>query len=868
MIEIKDELKDWLIDATDDIRIDEVKFKKEAQLKKIKGTANYHGYAFEYDVWKLFLSLGPNYISNPNKKAEYRLKDIPTAVMASKDHQNDLVAYFDKHIFIIECKSTETKNGKTFPELQNDAHDTFALLQIKNRRIKNLHQKDFIPIHSICTSGYKINEDEQSNCLNKRKVLIITEEIRDYISTVKEVSGSKEFSFNQLLGRFRSGKADYGKKHIRAFTSKSGYKKKHNVYTFSISPKEMIPISTVSHQAASKSYDSKEMINSHYQRLLTKKRIEQVSEFLEKSHQPFPNNILVNYRGKKRLQFKHDNENEPESHQEILGNLPGTLTIDACPGTFHVIDGQHRLFGYTGVKKKPGGIRDTHRVLVTAFENLNVEEEADVFLDVNTNAKPVKPGLVMEIEYSTEKVFKRNLATSIVFKLRRNEDSSLKNLILEAEGKGRPLSPKDLQSSLLECKTLLGSDIFNGYFWNTDGGKDWSDLEETSERIYQHLNTLLSRIKSENKNIWHPNKQHNSQDKNGVLQNIIVGGLFIAVDRITEDALNKKDRPYLNQITPYCDKNYYSLISEGLKKDDAKTINDKMLQVSYWFGSGKSGQKNVADSYIYRYLSQTGVRFANGFIEIHFDPEKSPEEMEQIRREEKVLGKRITKEARKKILVKYNRITKGKRYSNAIKRIAKYSYIKHDHLAGDPWSAIVMQDKELKKDLHRKKTLHEDEIEIGGPDIAKLSPWRKLEAPELFTILSNPNLINNAIPAGSPNERPTRRKVTKAYIWNNLTIFLDQPYPHNIEQPKDSSPLWKEGFEYINLFYKYRSLSDGKLTGGGLDEAHSDEISTLEYMKPQFHIFDNYETKFKKMSKRIADIFEEEEDLLEEIMNT
>jgi hypothetical protein len=63
-------------------------------------------------------------------------------------------------------------------------------------------------------------------------------------------------------------------------------------------------------------------------------------------------------------------------------------------------------------------------------------------------------------------------------------------------------------------------------------------------------------------------------------------------------------------------------------------------------------------------------------------------------------------------------------------------------------------------------------------------------------------------------------------------------------------------------------LSDGKLTRGGLDEAHSDEISTLEYMKPEFHIFDNYETKFKKMSKRIADIFEEEEDLLEEIMNT
>ena len=110
--------------------------------------------------------------------------------------------------------------------------------------------------------------------------------------------------------------------------------------------------------------------------------------------------------------------------------MPGTLIIDACPATFHVIDGQHRLFGYTGVKKKLNGvgIRDTHRVLVTAFENLNVEEEADVFLEVNTNAKPIKPGLVMEIEFSTERVFRRNLATSVVFKLREGKNREIRNI--------------------------------------------------------------------------------------------------------------------------------------------------------------------------------------------------------------------------------------------------------------------------------------------------------------------------------------------------------------------------------------------------------------------------------------------------------
>ena len=100
----------------------------------------------------------------------------------------------------------------------------------------------------------------------------------------------------------------------------------------------------------------------------------------------------------------------------------------------------------------------------------------------------------MEIEYSTEKVFKRNLATSVVFKLREKEDSALKGLIAEAEGRGA-LSPKDLQSSLLECKTLIGSDIFTGIFWDKNRGEEWENLESAAERIYQHVNTFLLKIK-------------------------------------------------------------------------------------------------------------------------------------------------------------------------------------------------------------------------------------------------------------------------------------------------------------------------------------------------------------------------------------
>ena len=55
--------------------------------------------------------------------------------------------------------------------------------------------------------------------------------------------------------------------------------------------------------------------------------------------------------------------------ESIIGNVPGTLSFFKCPGTFHVIDGQHRLFGYTGLDKD-SKIRNEHRLIVTAFEGL------------------------------------------------------------------------------------------------------------------------------------------------------------------------------------------------------------------------------------------------------------------------------------------------------------------------------------------------------------------------------------------------------------------------------------------------------------------------------------------------------------------
>ena len=102
-----------LIDAKDKNRIEDVRLKREEWLEANSNLKNIHGYKFELEVWDFFLSLEPLLINDISR--EFKLdfsssnKDQLTAYQNSK--QTDILAVFDKHIFIIECKSKKKNVG-------------------------------------------------------------------------------------------------------------------------------------------------------------------------------------------------------------------------------------------------------------------------------------------------------------------------------------------------------------------------------------------------------------------------------------------------------------------------------------------------------------------------------------------------------------------------------------------------------------------------------------------------------------------------------------------------------------------------------------------------------------------------------------
>ena len=273
--------------------------------------------------------------------------------------------------------------------------------------------------------------------------------------------------------------------------------------------------------------------------------MKKIGEFLETNNQSFPNNILVSYRGKEPLEFIPDTDKN--SSDEMIGNKPGTLKFLSCPGTFHVIDGQHRLFGYTGLEKY-SPLRENHRLIVTAYEDLTVEQEAQLFLDVNTEAKSVSASLIMEIEWGGQQVTKKNLANGIIFSLRDDDSSELFGEILQAEENGLRLNPKNMQSSILKMK-ILEREEFNKINFKKS---DLSRKETLNELPYF-----------------------------GLLKDIIIGAILIIFDRVTLAVI--KDHPPLGRkkITKLS-KKYIETLAEGLNSCSSKEISEKVFNLDFY----------------------------------------------------------------------------------------------------------------------------------------------------------------------------------------------------------------------------------------------------------------------------------------------
>ena len=116
-----------------------------------------------------------------------------------------------------------------------------------------------------------------------------------------------------------------------------------------------------------------------FQRVLDKDRAQQIAAYIDSGLGTIPNSIVLSA--------------QPEADVKVIGGK--TIEFTDTPKAFLVIDGQHRVYGFSLAK--------THlRVPVVIYNNLSRTDEAKLFIDINTKQRPVPNELLLDIKKLAE----------------------------------------------------------------------------------------------------------------------------------------------------------------------------------------------------------------------------------------------------------------------------------------------------------------------------------------------------------------------------------------------------------------------------------------------------------------------------------
>jgi len=117
-----------------------------------------------------------------------------------------------------------------------------------------------------------------------------------------------------------------------------------------------------------------------FQRTLDEKRAQQIADYIDQGLGTIPTSIVLSAQEAANLEYNSNKK---------------TIQFKAAKRAFLIIDGQHRVFGFSKASTKL-------RVPVVIYNNLTKRDESRLFIDINTKQRPVSPELLLDIKKLAE----------------------------------------------------------------------------------------------------------------------------------------------------------------------------------------------------------------------------------------------------------------------------------------------------------------------------------------------------------------------------------------------------------------------------------------------------------------------------------
>lgn len=328
-------------------------------------------------VWTLLYRMGMQHLNGAGG-AKLALESRGESAVVN---QLDVVGIDPEVAIAIECKSAERfgRRAQFQDELAKFAlfRERFIRAVNGNLQWKSDHKRT--PLLAFFLENIQLSPNDRERAKASNVLLFDDGDLEYYEKLVAHLGPAAKYQF---LADAAAGKSIPGLSiRVPAVKSKMGGQV---CYTFPVSPEYLLKIAYVSHRAKGKASD----IHA-YQRMIAKSRLKKIREYISEKG-IFPTNIVLNVE-KRFLNFQRVKQANDEVDRDSSGIL-GWLDIRPAYKSAWVIDGQHRLFAYSGHPRAASS-----HLSVLAFEGLSPSMQASLFVDINAKQKSVKQSLLQEL---------------------------------------------------------------------------------------------------------------------------------------------------------------------------------------------------------------------------------------------------------------------------------------------------------------------------------------------------------------------------------------------------------------------------------------------------------------------------------------
>ncbi len=277
-----------------------------------------------------------------------------------------------------------------------------------------------------------------------------------------------------------------------------------------------------------------------YQRLIEKNKIKSIRSFIEEKGEAFFNNIIVGLPD--RVRFCDEKGNYKTINE--IGDLEGNcmLTFPKEINSICIIDGQHRIFAHyesgndSAQERIIAKLRKQLHLLVTGLifpDDMSEEErvriQSEIFVDINSNAKPVPQNVLLHIKRIQNPIADESIAQFVIEKL--NKQGVFQNMLqLSSLDGGKIKTASIVRFALRYLVTVNPSERKQSLFTYWHGDKDAlrslrSDaIEEYVSFCASVLRNYFGAIKKNFKEQW-------DDDKSMLLSVVSINGFIIALTR-------------------------------------------------------------------------------------------------------------------------------------------------------------------------------------------------------------------------------------------------------------------------------------------------------------------------------------------------